>query len=72
MDIIGLPLAAHVMEYWGQQLGGPQMSANGAFLHEHYVKTGKHGIMNGDPTEDRAEGFYEYPNPIFLRDDFLG
>jgi len=28
--------------------------------------------MNGDPTEDKAEGFYEYPNPIFLRDDFLG
>lgn len=71
MDIIGLTTVAHVMDYWGDQLGDAQMIANGKFVKDRYLEKGKLGITNGNPREDAAEGFYSYPNPPFLRDDFL-
>ncbi|QDZ23489.1 3-hydroxybutyryl-CoA dehydrogenase [Chloropicon primus] len=71
MDIIGLPIVSHIMSYWGTQLKDEQMRANGAFVKENYVDRGKLGIMNLNPLSDEAEGFYSYPNPEFLRADFL-
>merc|ERR1711862_201197 len=70
MDIIGLPLASHILSYWGDALGDEQMKKNGAYLKEHYVDKGKHGITNGNPMEDTALGMYTYPNPEYMREDF--
>ena len=71
MDTIGLPLVAGVFSYWGEVYGDAQMTANAAYLQEHYISKGKVGITNGNPKTDTIEGIYSYPNPEFMSTKFL-
>lgn len=71
MDLIGLNLCSVVFDYWGGILEDDQMKKNGAYIKEHYVDNHKTGITLGDPLTDKAEGYYTYPNPEYMKDDFL-
>lgn len=71
MDIIGLPLVATVFGHWGNVYQDEQMKHNAVYLQQVYVDKGKFGIRNGNPLTDQVEGIYKYPNPEFMKDDFL-
>ena len=45
-------------------MGDPQLQKNADFLKENYLDEGKLGVNSG-------EGFYTYPGPAFLQEDFL-
>jgi len=63
MDSIGLDTVWKVTDYWAGQTKDPQAIANAEFL-KRYVDNGKLGIKSG-------QGFYNYPDPAFLRPDFI-
>ncbi len=64
LDLIGLQTAYTIAQYWGQKTGDAQSLTNAAFLKERYIDRGKLGTSTG-------EGFYTYPDPTYLRPDFL-
>ncbi len=64
LDLIGLRTAAAITRYWGGKLNDAQALKNARFLEERYIARGKLGTSTG-------EGFYTYPNPAYLRPDFL-
>lgn len=63
MDSIGLDTVWKVTDYWAGQTKDPQAIANAEFL-KRYVDEGKLGIKSG-------QGFYNYPDPAFLKPDFI-
>ncbi|MFO8050015.1 MAG: 3-hydroxyacyl-CoA dehydrogenase [Desulfosudaceae bacterium] len=63
MDSIGLDTVLSVNEIWASQLNDPKAIANVAFLKQ-YVEAGKLGTKTG-------QGFYVYPGPSFLEDNFV-
>ncbi|MCG8687519.1 MAG: 3-hydroxyacyl-CoA dehydrogenase [Desulfobacterales bacterium] len=63
MDSIGLETVFKVTDYWAQKKQDPQAKKNAAFL-KSYVDKGLLGIKTG-------KGFYAYPEPEFLKPDFL-
>ena len=63
MDSVGLDTVYKITDYWAQTLNNPQAKANAAFL-KSYVEQGKLGAKTG-------EGFYKYPNPDFVKPDFV-
>jgi len=75
IDTIGLETVHAVFSHWGEilkeEVAGKQMLANAAFL-DAKIKAGHVGIKTGDPKTDAAQGMFSYPNPVNLRDDFLG
>jgi 3-hydroxybutyryl-CoA dehydrogenase len=52
-----------VTDYWAEVLQDPQMKKNADFICK-YVEEGKLGAKNG-------RGFYEYPNPAFVKPGFI-
>ncbi|MFD0441321.1 3-hydroxyacyl-CoA dehydrogenase [Streptomyces chartreusis] len=63
-DMIGMKTAYDVLAYWGGQTGDTQMSANAAYLKEHFLDNGLLGMHTG-------KGYYEYPDPAYQQPDFL-
>jgi 3-hydroxybutyryl-CoA dehydrogenase len=63
MDSIGLDTVWKVTDYWAGQTKDPQAIANADFL-KRYIDGGKLGIKSG-------QGFYTYPDPAFLKPDFI-
>lgn len=63
MDSIGLETAYKVTSYWAETRNNPKGKRNAAFL-KAYVDRGDLGIKTG-------KGFYTYPDPEFLKPEFL-
>lgn len=63
MDSVGIDTVYKITDYWAQQLDNPQAKANAAFL-KTYVDQGKLGQKSG-------KGFYTYPDPAFVKPDFI-
>ncbi|WP_420593883.1 3-hydroxyacyl-CoA dehydrogenase [Deinococcus sp.] len=62
LDIIGLSTAYHITQAAAAR-GDAQQAAVAAYL-KGYLDQGKLGVASG-------EGFYRYPDPAYLGDDFL-
>ena len=63
MDSIGLDTVWKVTDFWATKTGDPQSRANADFMKQ-YVDSGHLGTKT-------RRGFYSYPDPEFLRPDFL-
>ncbi|MFV0446487.1 MAG: 3-hydroxyacyl-CoA dehydrogenase [Planctomycetaceae bacterium] len=64
IDIIGMMTMRNIWKYWGEKIGDQQMVANAQYLEDHFIATGKTGVLQG-------EGYYTYPTPAFSAPDFL-
>lgn len=64
LDMVGMKTVYDVLEHWGTQTGDAQMSANAAYVKERFLDKGLLGLPTG-------KGYYEYPDPAYLRPDFL-
>ena len=64
IDVIGLQTVHSIGELLAAKTGDPQLQKNADFLKESYLDQGKLGVNSG-------EGFYTYPGPAFLQEDFL-
>ncbi|WP_457551585.1 3-hydroxyacyl-CoA dehydrogenase [Desulfobacula sp.] len=63
MDSVGLEAVYRITDYWAQKIDDPKRKANAAYL-KILVDKGALGVKTG-------KGFYEYPNPSFLKPDFM-
>ncbi|MEN8211978.1 MAG: 3-hydroxyacyl-CoA dehydrogenase [Thermodesulfobacteriota bacterium] len=63
MDSVGLETVYKITDYWAGVNKDPQAMANAAFLKK-YVEKGDLGVKTG-------KGFYNYPDPIFLKPEFM-
>jgi 3-hydroxyacyl-CoA dehydrogenase len=64
IDQIGLTTAYNITRNIAEQNDGARAARVAAYLKERFIDTGKLGV-------DAGEGFYTYPNPAYLRPDFL-
>jgi len=64
MDVVGMGTAYNVVQYWGQRNKDAQMLKNAEYVKSRYIDKGKLGLATG-------EGYYRYPDPAYLREDFL-
>jgi 3-hydroxybutyryl-CoA dehydrogenase len=63
MDSVGLETVYKITDYWAEKTGDTKRRANAAYL-KTYVDKGELGVKTG-------KGFYAYPEPDFLRPEFL-
>lgn len=74
VDTIGLETIANIFRNWGEsrkgEAAGQELLANAQYLQE-MVDVGRVGLKGASPKSARCEGFYRYPNPPYLRKDFL-
>jgi 3-hydroxybutyryl-CoA dehydrogenase len=64
MDTVGMGTLREIFTYWGTQLDDQDMLTNAEYIKEHFLDTGRTGLLAG-------KGYYEYPNPTFQQPDFL-
>ena len=64
IDQIGIVTAYNITRNTAEQNPGSDAARIADYLKESFVDTGKLGV-------DAGEGFYAYPNPAYLRPDFL-
>jgi 3-hydroxyacyl-CoA dehydrogenase len=64
IDVIGLQTAYAIGDLLATKTGDPLFRKNADYLKENYLDKGKIGVNSG-------EGFYTYPDPAFLQEDFL-
>ena len=64
IDVIGLQTAYTIGDLLATTTGDPQYRKNADYLKDNYLDLGKLGVSSG-------EGFYTYPDPAFLQEDFL-
>ncbi len=63
MDSVGLETIYKITDYWAQKTNDPKRRANVAYL-KTFVEKGDLGVKTG-------KGFYAYPDPAFLKPDFM-
>lgn len=63
MDSVGLETVYKITDYWAQKSHDPKRKANAAYL-KSFVEKGDLGVKTG-------RGFYAYPDPAFLKPDFM-
>lgn len=63
MDSVGLETVFKITDYWAQKTDDPKRKANAAYL-KSFVEKGNLGLKTG-------RGFYAYPDPAFLKPDFM-
>ncbi|MBC2717881.1 MAG: 3-hydroxyacyl-CoA dehydrogenase [Desulfobacteraceae bacterium] len=63
IDMVGLPTAHRVIQFWAKNQNDKQAQANADFIKK-YMDQGKQGRKT-------SEGFYKYPNPAFKSPDFI-
>ena len=63
MDSVGIDSVWKVTDYWANKLDDEQNKKNAAFLKK-YIDEGNFGQKSG-------KGFYSYPDPAYLRPDFI-
>ena len=64
MDVVGLETIYAIGDHWATVTGDEQMRKNADFIKEHYLDKGLLGMKSG-------EGLYKYPEPAFMKPDFL-
>ncbi len=64
IDVVGMATWHNVLTHWGKELKDDQMTANAAYIKEHFLDKGLQGLQGG-------EGYYKYPNPSFAAPDFI-
>ncbi len=64
MDSVGLDTVCKITDYWACKTNDPKSMANAAYL-KTFVEKGDLGVKTG-------RGFYAYPDPAFLKPDFMG
>ena len=64
MDMIGLETVYHVFIGLAEQPKYKEMADLAAYLKVNYIDKGNLGVKTG-------EGFYTYPNPGYMEEDFL-
>jgi len=64
MDSVGLDTVCKITDYWARKTNDPKPMANAAYL-KTFVEKGDLGVKTG-------RGFYAYPDPAFLKPDFMG
>jgi 3-hydroxyacyl-CoA dehydrogenase len=64
IDVIGLQTAYTIGDLLATKSGDPQLRKNADYLKDNYLDQGKLGVSS-------REGFYTYPDPAFLQEDFL-
>ncbi|MGQ7247957.1 3-hydroxyacyl-CoA dehydrogenase [Halomonas sp. V046] len=64
MDVIGIGTCVNILAYWGEVNRDAQMLANAEYLKHHFLDQGHLGLQT-------QRGFYRYPGPRYLDDDFL-
>ena len=63
MDQVGLTTVWKIVQFWADAQGDPQLQKNAQYF-KSFIDQGKLGIKSG-------QGFYTYPNPAFVRPDFV-
>jgi len=63
MDSVGLETIWKITDYWAEKRDDDRARANAGFVKK-FVNEGKIGIKSN-------QGFYKYPDPAFMRTDFL-
>lgn len=63
MDSVGLETVYKITNYWAEKINDPKQKGNAAYL-KAFVEKGDLGVKTG-------KGFYKYPNPIFLKPEFM-
>ncbi len=63
MDSVGLDTVYKITDYWAQKINDPKRKTNADYLRT-FVEKGHTGIKAG-------KGFYDYPDPAFLKPDFM-
>jgi 3-hydroxybutyryl-CoA dehydrogenase len=63
MDSVGLETVHKITDYWAEKNKDPTRKANASYLKQ-FVEKGDLGVKTG-------KGFYNYPDPAFLKADFL-
>lgn len=64
IDVVGMKTAYDVMCHWGEEYSDDQMLANAAYVKEHFLDKGLLGLQRG-------QGYYRYPDPAYMAEDFL-
>ncbi len=64
LDVIGLDTAWHIMQSKAQMSGDPQQQAVADRWKAEYLDKGRLGVKT-------SRGFYTYPDPVYVRPDFL-
>ena len=64
MDMVGMGTLREIFNYWGTQLDDQDMLSNAEYVKEHFLDTGRTGLLSG-------KGYYEYPNPTYQQAGFL-
>jgi len=64
MDVVGMKTVFDILSHWGHTNGDQQMLRNADWVKAHLLDQGKLGLQTG-------EGYYRYPDPSYLRADFL-
>lgn len=64
MDMIGMQTIYNIVNARGRALADQEMLDRAKFYKENYIDQGKMGVSTG-------EGFYVYPNPKYMKPDFL-
>lgn len=63
MDSVGLETVYKITNYWAEKTNDPKRRGNAVYL-KSFVEKGDLGVKTG-------KGFYDYPDPVFLRPDFM-
>ncbi len=63
MDSVGLETVYKITNYWAQKTNDPKRKANAKYLKQ-FVEKGQIGVKTG-------KGFYEYPEPAFMKPEFM-
>lgn len=64
LDIIGLTTAYNIVKMEAEHTRAPMSEKKVQYLQDNFIAKNKLGVATG-------EGFYTYPNPAYLQDDFL-
>jgi len=64
LDVVGIKTAYNITLAKAKATGNPDLEKVAEMLKKEYIDKGKLGVETG-------EGFYKYPNPSYMRPDFL-